>query len=122
MFGYITLGSNDVAAAGKFYDALFADMDISRCYSYPSFIGWSKGESEPFLAVTQPYDGNEATVGNGVMVALRLASATDVDQCYAKAIELGAVDEGQPGERAGGFYAAYFRDLDGNKINCHCLG
>ena len=69
------------------------------------------------FSVTKPYDGNPATVGNGVMIALKMDSTEQVDAFYAKAIELGASDEGEPGPRGEGFYAGYFRDLDGNKLN-----
>jgi len=69
--------------------------------------------------VTKPFDGNPATVGNGNMVAIVLDSNEKVDAFYNKAIELGATDEGKPGPRGEmtGFYAGYFRDLDGNKLN-----
>lgn len=71
------------------------------------------------LGVLLPYDRNAATIGNGSMVALGMPSREDVDAFHAKAISLGAVDEGAPGERGPGFYMAYFRDLDGNKF-CAC--
>ena len=78
--------------------------------------------NEAGLAVTRPYDGNAATVGNGVMVALRAPSKETVDALHAKALELGGQDEGAPGPRGDGFYAGYFRDLDGNKLNAFFLG
>jgi predicted lactoylglutathione lyase len=72
--------------------------------------------------VTYPYDGNAATVGNGVMVALAVDSTDKVDRVYKKAIELGGQDEGPAGPREmDGFYAGYFRDLDGNKLNVFCF-
>lgn len=83
-------------------------------------LGVSPGE--PGLAITKPFDGNSATVGNGVMVALAVKTPEQVDALYAKAIELGATDEGPSGPRGdGGFYAGYFRDLDGNKLNFFCM-
>jgi predicted lactoylglutathione lyase len=66
---------------------------------------------------TRVFDGNPATVGNGVMVAMQMPSKGAVDAFYNKALELGATDEGAPGQRIEGFYAGYFRDLDGNKLN-----
>jgi predicted lactoylglutathione lyase len=74
------------------------------------------------LGVTKPFDGKPATRGNGTMVALQVDSKTKVDALYKLAIELGGTDEGKPGPRGDGFYAAYFRDLDGNKLNCFCMG
>jgi uncharacterized glyoxalase superfamily protein PhnB len=73
--------------------------------------------AEPVVTITKPFDGNPATVGNGVMVAMKMPSKEAVDAFYQKAIELGATDEGAPGQRGEGFYAGYFRDLDGNKLN-----
>ena len=72
-------------------------------------------------SITKPFDGNPATVGNGVMVALMVDSTDKVDALYAKAIELGGTDEGAPGARSDNFYAGYFRDLDGNKLNFFCM-
>ena len=55
------------------------------------------------------------------MISLTVNSNAKVDEVYRKAIELGGKDEGPPGPRGtAGFYAAYFRDLDGNKLNCFC--
>jgi len=86
------------------------------------FIAWSVAPDKPGLALTKPFDGNAATVGNGVMVALAVETPEQVDALYAKAIELGATDEGASGPRGdGGFYAGYFRDLDGNKLNFFCM-
>jgi predicted lactoylglutathione lyase len=73
------------------------------------------------LGVIKPYDGKPATVGNGVMVALAVDSTDKVDTVYRKAIELGATDEGPSGPRGDNFYAGYFRDLDGNKLNVFCM-
>ena len=67
-------------------------------------------------------DGKPATVGNGMMVALAASSKEQVDAIYKKALELGGTDEGKPGPRGGNFYAAYFRDLDGNKLNAFFMG
>ncbi len=72
---------------------------------------------------TEPHDKNAATVGNGVMIALKVGSREQVDALHAKALTLGGTDEGQPGPRGEhGFYGAYFRDLDGNKLNAYIPG
>ncbi len=116
MIGYVTLGTRDPAKAQAFYDALLATLGASRIMEIDSFVLWGKSMDEPCLASTKPYDGNEATYGNGTMVALRMGSTDEVDAFYAKAIELGAGDEGASGPRGDGFYAGYFRDPDGNKL------
>ena len=85
-------------------------------------VAWTIAPDQPGLGVMRPYDGNDATVGNGVMVALVVDSTDKVDALHAKALELGAQDEGAPGPRGEGFYGAYFRDPDGNKLNFFCMG
>ena len=125
MIGYVTLGTNDFDKACAFYDTLMAEMDAKRTLEMESFVVWGKGLQGPGLCVTKPYDGNAATVGNGVMVALQMPSREAVDRVYAKALAAGGADEGAPGVRgdeAMGFYAGYFRDLDGNKLNAFCIG
>ena len=122
MIGYVTLGTNDLARGGRFYDALLAELGAKRAMDTASFIAWSAGPSSPMLAIGPPFDKQAATVGNGVMVALAASSKAQVDALYAKAIALGAKDEGKPGPRGDGFYAGYFRDLDGNKLNAFFMG
>jgi predicted lactoylglutathione lyase len=89
---------------------------------FDGFIVWSTSPKAPGLALTKPYDGKTATIGNGVMVALAAGSKDKVNALHRKALELGARDEGQPGPRGEGFYAAYFRDPDGNKLNAFYMG
>ncbi len=71
------------------------------------------------LAVCTPYNEEAPNPGNGNMVAIPAGSKEQVDKLYAKALALGGTDEGEPGQRMDGFYGAYFRDPDGNKI-CFC--
>ncbi len=122
MIGYVTLGTNDLARAARFYDELLGSIGAKRVFDMETFIAWGVGPDQPGLSVTKPFDGKPATVGNGVMVALAMDSTAKVDALYAKAIELGATDEGAPGPRGPGFYAGYFRDLDGNKLNAFFMG
>ncbi len=122
MIGYITLGTNDLARAGKFYDALLAEMGAKRAMEMETFIAWATAPNTPMVSVIKPHDKNAATVGNGVMVALAASSRDQVDAIHRKALELGGKDEGAPGLRGGNFYAAYFRDLDGNKLNAFFMG
>lgn len=117
MIGYVTLGTNDLARAAKFYDALLAVIGGKRALEMDHVISWSTGANAPGLGVIKPFDGKAAAPGNGTMVALAMDSQEKVKAFYDKAIELGAKDEGPPGLRWGTFYAAYFRDLDGNKLN-----
>lgn len=122
MLGYVTLGTNDIARAAKFYDALFAEIGATRVMEGDRFIAWSTSAEAPAVAVIKPFDGKPASAGNGVMVAIALDKPERVNAFHAKAMALGAKDEGAPGPRAmEGFYAGYFRDLDGNKVNCFCM-
>ena len=120
MIGYITVGTNDLERAAAFYDPLFAVIGASRFMEEDRFIAWAVSPDTPGFAATRPYDENPATVGNGVMVALTVDSKEKVHAVYDKALELGGTDEGPPGLRGDFFYAAYFRDLDGNKLNVFC--
>lgn len=122
MIGYVTLGTNDLERGAKFYDELLAEIGAKRFMEEERFIAWAVVPGEPGLAITKPFDENSATVGNGVMVALAVETPKQVDALYAKALELGATDEGAAGPRGeAGFYAGYFRDLDGNKLNFFCM-
>lgn len=122
MIGYVTLGTNDLERGAKFYDPLLAELGATRFMEESTFIAWAVNPTEPSLAISKPFDGNKATVGNGVMVALFVDSTDKVDALHAKALSLGASDEGAPGPRGdSGFYAGYFRDLDGNKLNVFCM-
>jgi predicted lactoylglutathione lyase len=120
MIGYVTIGTNDLQASAKFYDELLAEIGATRFMEADTFIAWATAPDQPSVAISKPADGKVATIGNGVMVALLAENPQQVDALYAKAIELGATDEGAAGPRGEGFYAGYFRDLDGNKLNFFC--
>ena len=117
MIGFITLGTNDVERAGAFYDALLSEIGAKRTSDAANFIQWEAASGEAALAVITPFDGSPATRGNGTMIGPAVDSHATVVALHAKALELGAADEGPPGPRgSGGFYGGYFRDLDGNKL------
>jgi predicted lactoylglutathione lyase len=122
MIGYVTLGTNDLERAAKFYDAIAAELGTSRMMEWPGAIAWGTPGGGAGIGLTKPFDGNTATVGNGVMVALECKSREQVDRLHALAMSLGAADEGAPGPRGDGFYAGYFRDPDGNKLNAFIMG
>ncbi len=123
MIGYVMVGTNDLDRAAKFYDQLLAVIGAKRVMEFETAVVWSDGSDSTPLSVTVPYDGQPATVGNGVMMAISVDSNDKVDALHAKALELGATDEGAVGVRGGGgFYCGYFRDLDGNKFNIYNPG
>jgi catechol 2,3-dioxygenase-like lactoylglutathione lyase family enzyme len=126
MIGYVILGTNDLPRAAAFYDTLLAEIGVTRMMEFGARgYAWAAAMDHPMLCIMTPYDGEAATVGNGVMAGIAVDSREKVDRLHAKAIELGGADEGAPGLRpmgGDGFYAAYFRDLDGNKLDVYCYG
>lgn len=126
MIGYITLGTKNLATSGPFYDALLGSIGASRVMEESGyFIAWAKSQGDTQLSVVMPFNKAPASVGNGTMVGLQMDTPEQVDSFYYKAISLGATCEGKPGFRPegadSGFYAGYFRDVDGNKLNAFCM-
>lgn len=120
MIGYTTLGSNDVEASAAFYDQLFTEIGATRLWDTPAFVAWSKGDDSPFFAILTPQNKQAASVGNGVMISIQCPSTEIVDLIHSKALKLGSANEGDPGLRIAGYYCAYLRDMDGNKLNFYC--
>ncbi|MBE47481.1 MAG: glyoxalase [Gammaproteobacteria bacterium] len=116
MLGYVTIGVKDMGRAEGFYNALLAEIGAKQLFGQDRIKFYGTGPEDSMLAVCIPYDEEEAQPGNGCMVAIPGGSREGVDKLYAKAMELGATDEGEPGERLPIFYGAYVRDLDGNKL------
>lgn len=122
MIGYVTLGTKDLAKAAEFYDAIAAELDTPRMMEFDGFIAWGKPGGGAGIGLTKPFDGNVATVGNGVMVALEAKDKEQVHRLHEIALAHGGSCEGPPGPRGEGFYAGYFRDPDGNKLNAFIMG
>ncbi len=121
MIGYVTLGTNDLARAAVFYDAIAAELGTARMMEWDGTIAWGTPGGGAGIGLTKPFDGNAASVGNGVMVALEAKDEAQVDRLHAIALEQGGSCEGAPGPRGETFYAAYFRDPDGNKLNAFVM-
>jgi len=132
MFRYLSLGSNDLPRAVRFYDATMATLGHRRCDTgnepnWDNWYGWGTyadgGARELALWVCEPFDGQPATAGNGTMIALQADSRKAVDAFHAAALANGGTSEGAPGLRPqynANFYAAYVRDPDGNKLAVVC--
>ena len=116
MIGYVTVGTNNLERSKQFYDNLFEELGARSFFANERIVFWTVKDGASSFAIAKPYDEKEASVGNGNMVAIHVNSREQVDAIYAKAMELGATDEGPPGERIPTFYGAYIRDLDGNKL------
>ena len=121
MIGYVTLGTNDLEKGAAFYDRIAGLLDTPRMMEDDTFIAGGKPDGGAGIGLTKPFNGEAATVGNGVMVALATRDEAHVDEIYQTALDLGGTCEGKPGWRGDQFYAAYFRDLDGNKLNAFIM-
>ncbi len=124
MIAYTVVGTKDLEKSAAFYDALLAEIGGKRALELGGIIMYAGAEGTPFFCIAEPVDGRPATVGNGSMTSFGAEGPDDVDRLHAKALSLGASDEGAPGPRSRGgldFYAGYFRDLDGNKLNFFCM-
>lgn len=121
MIGYVTLGTNDLARGAAFYDAIAAELGTARMMEWDGAIAWGTPGGGAGVALMKPFDGNAASVGNGVMVAFEAKDEAQVDRLHAIALEHGGTCEGAPGPRGDTFYAAYFRDPDGNKLNAFIM-
>ena len=97
-------------------------MGTKRMMEWPGAIAWGEPGGAAGIGLTKPHDGKTATVGNGVMAAFAAKDKAQVDQVYAVAMANGGTCEGPPGPRGEGFYAGYFRDPDGNKLNAFVMG
>jgi catechol 2,3-dioxygenase-like lactoylglutathione lyase family enzyme len=134
MLTYVYLGTNDLARATQFYDAILAPLGMQRCVTGDAdwdriSAGWGtyedNGARELAFWIGKPFDQHPATTGNGTMVAFRARSWKEVGDFHAAALVHGGTSEGAPGLRthySPDFYAAYVRDLDGNKVAAVCRG
>ena len=123
MILYITLGTNDLSRATRFYDAALAPLGLQRRVTATDEIGYAApDDTRCRLWITRPHDGKPATIGNGSMPALIATSRAQVDAVHAAGLSHGGTDEGAPGLRpyGAGFYACYLRDPDGNKLSAVC--
>jgi len=123
MFSHVTVGTNDIARAKGFYDALAKALGLVRHADYPEAAGYGASGGRPQLWVVRPLDKQAATAGNGITVGLEAADRKAVDASYAAMMAAGGKDEGKPGLRPHyhpNYYACYVRDPDGTKVCVVC--
>lgn len=115
----VCIGTNDLSAAGLFYDKVLAAINMQRTIEVKGEIGYGKQGGMTSLWVLTPFDGDRATHGNGTQLIFQASDTKSVDAFYNAAIKMGGADEGPPGPRSyrKGYYGAYCRDLDGNKLH-----
>lgn len=116
MIGYATIGTNNLDRARAFYDKILEPLGGRRTMDFGDRMQFYGGQGHSMLAICKPYDGAPATAGNGSMFGVQAATKDAVDKAHAAALAAGGTCEGPPGQRLEGFYGAYFRDLDGNKL------
>ena len=117
MISTTRFGTRDLARAKAFWGPIAALAGARQVMDRASLIGF-RGAEGSMLLIGLPLDG-EHERGNGNMAGFQVASRALVDRIHATALELGGSDEGAPGLRGddpNGFYGAYFRDPDGNKL------
>jgi catechol 2,3-dioxygenase-like lactoylglutathione lyase family enzyme len=122
MYSHTTLGTNDIAKAEKFYDAIMSVLGHPVLFKMRGSVAYGEPTGEK-LFIVPPFDKNPAKPGNGVHVAFKVDSRAKVDAFYAAAMANGGTDEGPPGLRPHyhpNYYGAYVRDPDGNKIQAVC--
>lgn len=123
MIGYVTIGTNDLEKATKFYDAVLTPLGGKRTFANGDRMQFYGGAGTPgMIAISKPYDEQPATAGNGTMFGFPCQSKEQVDEVHAAALAAGGTCDGPPGQRLPTFYGAYFRDLDGNKICVFKMG
>ncbi|SKA38094.1 Catechol 2,3-dioxygenase [Enhydrobacter aerosaccus] len=123
MFSHLTVGSNDIARAKAFYDAVGVALGLTRLADHPEAAAYGSPNSRPQLWIVRPLDRKPATVGNGITIGLEASDRSAVDAAHAAALAHGGHDEGKPGLRPHyhpNYYGAYVRDPDGNKVCIVC--
>ena len=118
IISFIMVGTNNLEKSSKFYDSIFVHLGLKKVITTERYIGYSNSDNpeEVKFYITKPHNKENATVGNGTMVALFADSKEAVNKFHAAAIKNGAINEGAPGIRSDGNYYGYIRDNDGNKI------
>lgn len=120
MIRYVTLGTADLDRAQVFYDAIFGVLGQHRLWREGDWIGYGPQGGEAKVFVCKPHDGQPARAGNGIMVGFDVADTAQIDAFHTAALAHGGLCEGPPGPRpvyGEGYYAAYVRDPDGNKLS-----
>jgi len=122
---HITIGTNNQIAAAEFYDKVLGSLGFDRLVKpVGKPPAYAKGDQAPYIYLYEPFDGEKATVGNGCHIAFVAETSDQVDYFHELALKFGGNDEGAPGLRpqyGDNYYAAYIRDLDGNKLQAVCF-
>tara|TARA_R110000787_G_scaffold210624_1_gene320404 strand:- start:28 stop:447 length:420 start_codon:yes stop_codon:yes gene_type:complete len=121
LLSHVSVGVTDLSRAGAFYDVVLATLGARRIMEHGVSIGY--GRSFPTFWAAQPHDGGKADAGNGAHICFNAVDAAAVAAFYTAGLDAGGTDDGAPGlrpEYAPGYYAAFLRDPDGNKVEAMC--
>ena len=123
IISFVMVGTNDLNKSSNFYEAILAHLGLKKVTTTERYIAYGHSSDDDYAKfyITKPHNKENATFGNGTMVALSADTKDAVDKFYTTALENGATDEGKPGARSDGNYYGYIRDLDGNKITARFL-
>ena len=118
MIRFVTLGTNDLKKSSDFYDEILKILDIIKVEEEERYVGYAKEKTDKlaYFYIMSPFNKDKASIGNGSMISFDAQTPEKINAIHKKALELGAINEGDPGPRHGENYYGYFRDLDGNKI------
>lgn len=121
MFSHVVVGADDLAAAKQFYDAALGALGHAPGAEMGERIIYATASG--ILMVTKPFDGAQASYGNGVTIGLSAPDPAAVDAFHERGLAAGGSDEGAPGPRPAipNSYAAYVRDPTGNKLVAWCV-
>ena len=119
MLSGVCIGTNDLEAASAFYDKVMATIGMKRTVNEPNEIGYAGSDGKTTFFVLTPYNEKPASFGNGTQVMFYAANEAGVKAFHAMVLQCGGKDDGAPGPRNyhPGYYGAYARDLDGNKLH-----
>tara|TARA_B110000495_G_C22430177_1_gene271182 strand:+ start:71 stop:457 length:387 start_codon:yes stop_codon:yes gene_type:complete len=120
-FGFMMVGTNNLADSEKFYNAIFLPLDLCQVLTTERYIGYAQKENpkEIKFYITKPVNKKPATYGNGTQISFLVDTKKKVEEFHMIGLKNGGINEGLPGIRSGDYYA-YIRDLDGNKICAYC--
>lgn len=121
---HLSLGTNDLVAALRFYDAVMPTLGCRRIMEHGG-VAVAYGKVFPEFWIQRPLDGGRATTGNGTHVAFLAPDRASVDAFHNAALGAGGRCDGPPGPRPEyheAYYACFVRDPDGHKIEAMLLG
>jgi catechol 2,3-dioxygenase-like lactoylglutathione lyase family enzyme len=117
MIDHVSIAVRDLEACGRFYEAVLATLGYAKLAVRPGTIGF--GKKYPEFWLNERRDMTPADADTGSHICLRAPSVEAVQAFHEAALKSGGASDGAPGPRSGqiaGYYAAFIRDPEGNKI------